>query len=103
MPGEGDLIAAIRTDRDGLAPRIALPAPPRSMSESPGNGRPYALYDIDVALSGYRSNYYQNVPVFDTVTSLQTVELIPLSDGERPELGQMPPASFFRSLENENL
>lgn len=103
VPGEGYLIAALRTDRDGLAPRIALPTPPRSMSESPGNGRSYALYDIDVALDGYRSNYYQNVPVFDTVTSLQTVELIPLSEGERPELGQMPPASFFRSSENEEL
>lgn len=101
--GEGALIAALRTDRDGLAPRVALPTPPRSMSESPGNGRPYGLYDIDVALDGYQSNYYQNVPVFDTVTSLQTVELIPLSEGERPELGQMPPGNFFRSEENDIL
>lgn len=101
--GEGELVAALRTDRDGLAPRLALPAPPRAMSQSPGNGRPYALYDIDAALAGYASNYYQNVPIFDTVTSLQTVELIPLPEGERPELGQDPPAYFFRSSENERL
>ena len=31
VPGEGYLIAALRTDRDGLAPRVALPAPPRAM------------------------------------------------------------------------
>ena len=101
--GEGALVAALRTDRDGLAPRVALNAPPRSMSESPGSVRPYGLYDIDVALDGYQSNYYQNVPIFDTVTSLQTVELIPLSAGERPELGQKPPSLIFRSSENEDL
>ncbi len=101
--GEGTLIAALHTDRDGLAPRVALNAPPRSLSESPGRTRPYALYDIDVALDGYGSNYYQNVPIFDTVTSLQTVELIPLAEGERPELGQKPPSLIFRSRENEDL
>ena len=101
--GEGAVIAALRTDRDGLAPRIALGAPPRSISESPGRVRPYALYDIDVALDGYQSNYYQNVPVFDTVTSLQTVELIPISEGERPELGFKTPSFIFRSSENESL
>ena len=100
---QGQLIAVLRTDRDGLAPRVALAAPSRTLSESPGNGRSYATYDIDVALEGYMSNFYQNVPIFDTVTSLQTVELIPLSEGERPELGQRPPANFFRSAENEAL
>ena len=102
-PGEGGVIAALRTDRDGLAPRVALPTPSRLRSESPGNGRPYALYDIDVALDGYMSNYFQNVPVFDTVTSLQTVELIPIPEGERPELLQDPPSNVFRSSENETL
>ena len=102
-PREGELVAALRTDRDGLAPRLALSAPPRALSEAPGSRRPYALYDIDAALEGYGSNYYQNVPVFDTVTSLQTVELIPLPEGKRPELGQDPPALFFRSSENGRL
>ena len=102
-PGDGILIASLLTDRDGLAPRLALPAPARALSERPGNGKPYALYDIDVMLDGYMANYYQNVPIFDTVTSLQTVELIPAAEGERPELGQTPPANFFRSSENEML
>lgn len=102
LPHEGRLIAGFLTDRDGLTPRLALPAPPRTASESPGNGIPYALYDIDVLADGYMSNYYQNVPIFDTVTSLQTVELIPLSEGMRPELGP-PPANVFRSSENEML
>ena len=101
--GEGALILALHTDRDGLAPRVALNAPPRAASERPGSVRPYALYDVDVALDGYQSNYYQNVPIFDTVTSLQTVELIPLAEGERPELGQMSPSFVFRSKENEKL
>ena len=100
---EGEVIASLTTDRDGLAPRLALPAPSRSLSESPGNVTPYALYDIDVSLDGYETHYYQNVPVFDTVTSLQTVELIPLSEGQRPENGISPPSVVFRVDERETL
>lgn len=101
--GEGALVATLHTDRDGLTPRLALPAPARYLSETPGNVRPYGLYDIDASLNGYMTNYFQNVPIFDTVTSLQTVELIPIPEGERPELGQDPPSFLFRSLENESL
>lgn len=97
---KGNLIVAHRTDRDGLTPRTALTAPRIALSQSPGNANPYAVYDIDVALDGYLSRYFQNVPIFDTITSLQTVDLIPLPEGERPETGQMPPAEFFRETQN---
>ena len=99
--GEGALIAVLRTDRDGLAPRLALPAPSRALSERPGGtALPYALYDIEVTEEGYESHAYQNVPIFDTVTSLQTVELIPLSEGQREEDGITPPGGLFRILES---
>ena len=101
--GEGAVVATLHTDRDGLSPRLALPAPPRYLSESPGNTKPYALYDIDAFLSGYSPSYFRNVPIFDTVTSLQTVELIPIPEGARPELSQDPPSFLFGSAENETL
>ena len=100
----GRLIATVRTDRDGLSPRLALSAPPRALSETPGGtSRPYALYDVEAFLDGYTTNYYQNVPIFDTVTSLQTVDMIPIPEGILPDLLTDPPSLFFRSRENRAL
>ena len=101
--GEGAVLATLHTDRDGLSPRLALPAPARYLSESPESIKPYALYDIDAYLEGYSPTYFRNVPIFDTVTSLQTVELIPIPEGVRPELSQDPPSFLFGSAENESL
>lgn len=78
----GELIAAFLTDRSGQTPRIDLPAPPRSLSQSPGPVRPYALYSAEVSLDGYYAATYSDIPVFDGVTSVQSVMMIPL-----PEFG----------------
>jgi hypothetical protein len=81
---EGDAIASFITDRSGNTPRITLPAPPRINSESPGGGKPYASYSADISLDGYYSNLYTNIPIFDTITSVQTAYMIPLpEDGGR--------------------
>ena len=96
----GALIASLRTDRDGLSARIALPAPDKSLSESPGNVRPYAVYDVEVSLDGYTTQYFQNLPIFDSITSLQTAEMTPLPEGQRPELGQNPPSRVFVESQN---
>jgi hypothetical protein len=77
---EGDAIASFITDRSGNTPRITLPAPPRINSESPGGGKPYASYSADISLDGYFSNLYTNIPIFDTITSVQTAYLIPLPE-----------------------
>lgn len=78
--GGGDIIASFRSDRSGMTPRIFLPAPPRAQSQEPGFGRPYALYSVDVSLDGYYSNTYADIPVFDGITSVQTVTLVPLPE-----------------------
>ena len=97
---KGALIASLRTDRDGLSARIALPAPEKALSETPGNARPYAVYDVEVSLDGYTSQYFQNLPIFDSITSLQTAEMTPLPEGQRPELGQNPPSRVFVEYQN---
>lgn len=85
---EGDAIASFLSDQSGNSPRIALPAPLRIKSESPGNGKPYATYNAEISLPGYYSNLYTNIPIFDTITSIQTVDLIPLpEDGSKAEYG----------------
>ncbi len=81
---EGDAIASFITDQSGNTPRITLPAPPRINSESPDGGKPYASYSADISLDGYYSNLYTNIPIFDTITSVQTAYLTPLpEDGSR--------------------
>ena len=77
---DGDAIASFITDRSGNTPRITLPAPPRINSESPNGGKPYASYSADISLDGYFTNLYTNIPIFDTITSVQTAYLIPLPE-----------------------
>ena len=77
---EGDAIASFITDQSGNTPRITLPAPPRINSESPNGGKPYASYSADISLDGYFTNLYTNIPIFDTITSVQTAYLIPLPE-----------------------
>ncbi len=76
----GDGIASAITDRSGAVPYISLPAPSRYLSESPSASKPYATYNIEVTLAGYYANVYQNVPVFDGITSVQTAQLVPLPE-----------------------
>ncbi len=79
------IIAEGTTDQSGASPKFTLPAPAASFTESPGPAsRPYALYNILTVSDGFRENYNYNAVIFDKITSLQTVELIPLTDD--PEL-----------------
>lgn len=89
---EGDAIASFITDQSGNTPRITLPAPPRINSESPNGGKPYASYSADVSLPGYYTNLYTNIPIFDTITSVQTAYLVPLPEdgsGTSDDMGEV--------------
>ena len=74
----GRLVSFTVSDRSGLTPNIALPTVPRALSEMPGNPQPFYTYYVDVSKEGYYTQYYQNVPVFDGVSSVQSVEMVPL-------------------------
>lgn len=75
-----ELIAKENTDESGKTPIIRLPAPPSVLTESPENTvRPYAFYNILTEADGFISNINYNAAVFDGVTSLQNVDMIPLS------------------------
>ena len=74
------VIAEGNTDISGASPDFTLPAPAAALTESPDpKSRPYALYNILTEADGFTKTYNYNVAVFDGVTSLQAVELIPLS------------------------
>ena len=75
-----------RTDRDGIADGISLPAPDKNLSLDEDNTKePFALYNVRVSHPDYAVGEYSNVPVFDSVKSIQPVELVPLTQsGNEP-------------------
>ena len=82
---DGDVRYELRSGRDGRTDRVFLPAPSRTESQRPSAGRPYAVYNIEVALSGYERAFYTNVPVFDGITAVQQANLIPLPENGYPD------------------
>lgn len=100
----GQTVAVLYSDRDGKTEPLALPAPPRSDSLTPtDNGvLPFATYDAEVYLPGYIAPEYTRIPIFDGITSIQTVDLIPLPENGRKD-GLTPDDSQFFEGENPDL
>lgn len=80
----GHLIYSLRTNESGQAERVALPTKSASLSLEPGNVHPFMSYNIIVSKDGYFNSDVINIPVFQGVTSLQPVNLIPLSEFSSP-------------------
>lgn len=78
------------TDIDGSTESIRLPAPPKSLSQSPQTGRnpklPYAVYSVYVEHPDYVRAVFTNVPVFSGIESIQPVRMLAKAEGlEEPE------------------
>lgn len=77
---EGDyLISRQYTDRSGQVNPVTVPVYQRSLSESPGDSTPYVSYRVAVTHPGFADAVIEQVPVFEGVTSLQSVNLIPMA------------------------
>jgi hypothetical protein len=100
--GRGDIISVHKTDPSGLTDRFPLPAPPRELSMSPGNGKSYLTYNIVVSKDGYYQQNYINAPVFEGITSIQSADMIPLSDNGQTDRYD-PHGNIFFETENGNL
>lgn len=66
-----------KTDSNGIINGVVLPAPNRSLSETPSNIIPYASYYITAVHSEYESEEYINTNIFDGIKSIQPVRLVP--------------------------
>lgn len=99
---KGDVIAVYTTNESGLTQKFALPAPSRALSMSPGNGKSYSTYTLTATADGYSNRTYVNVPVFEGITAIQNVDMIPL-----PENGQTdrfdPRSDIVVEIENPYL
>ena len=97
--GRGDVISVHKTNSSGLTERFALPAPPRELSQSPGNEKSYESYNLYVSYPGYYKKEYLNVPVFEGITAIQNVDMIPLPDNGQTDNFTVDDNIIF---ENEN-
>lgn len=98
-----DVFHSLITDRDGITRKITLPAPARSLSESPSpQSKPYYTYSIDVYKEGYYPQHYNGVPIFEGITAVQNVRIVPLSefDAQNPYYTE---GQIFNEYENPNL
>ena len=94
----GDTVASLITGSDGNTVRIPLSTPPKALSESPGNGRPYSLYQAEVTLEGYYSQTHIGIPMFDGITSIQPILLIPLSENGTLNLPREDSIRYYESM-----
>ncbi len=74
-----DVEYSLITNESGLSEKIALKAPPKSLSLSPGNANGYAKYTAIVTKDGYYTQTFRALPVFDSITSIQPVLLVPIA------------------------
>ncbi|MBR7098156.1 MAG: hypothetical protein IKC59_01975 [Clostridia bacterium] len=95
----GDTVASLVSGPDGNTVRIPLSAPPKALSESPNTSEtPYALYSAIVTLDGYYSQSYVGIPIFDGISSIQPVILIPLPENGTQGLPRENSIRFFEGM-----
>ena len=81
---DGTAIAMALTDRSGRIRPIAIPVPDISESQSPDPPeRPYTVVNLYARKRGYEQVESENLQVFADTTTLQNLEMIPLSEGEQ--------------------
>ena len=78
---DSNVIAVMYTDSGGTSDIVALPAPPRENTLSPGSKEVCSFYTIDTDRNGYYSVVNNNVPVYDGITAIQQVTLVPVAEG----------------------
>ena len=90
VTGSREIFSGV-TDMDGIVDDILLPAPGKSLSLDENNtAEPFALYNLKVSHPDFAVGEYANIPVFDSVKSIQPVELVP-----RTQSGNAPGDTEF--------
>lgn len=72
-------IAKVFTDESGRTEKIMLDTKNKIFSETAGNGIPYTTYNIYTTADGYSGQFNMDIPIFSGVTSLQSVDLVPIA------------------------
>ncbi|MBQ8162990.1 MAG: hypothetical protein IJZ93_01295 [Clostridia bacterium] len=97
------VLYSLRTDDSGKTEKIALNTKPRSLSMSPSNETPYLTYNAYITADGYFDTYKMNIPIFQGITSIQTADMIPLSEYANPDSWAPDTAERYSVSEEPNL
>ena len=98
-----NVLLSLTTDRNGLTPKIPLPAPSKELSSAPSpSSRPYSTYNIDVYKEGYYPQHYTGVPIFDGITAVQNARIIPFAEFDAKDPFYTP-QNIFEEYENPDL
>jgi len=77
---DGKLLYSLQTGDGGLTSTVELEAPSAAESQQPMPGvKPYATYVIRINADGFRPVSDGDVNIFEGITAIQPVELVPLS------------------------
>lgn len=78
---DGTAIAMRLTDRNGLIRPIPIPVPNKAESQSPNPPeQPFTVVNLYAHLRGYERIESENLQVFADTTTLQNLEMVPLSE-----------------------
>ena len=72
-----NIIEEMMTDSSGKTPVADLAAPPVEYSLSPGEPKPYSVYDLYVSLDGYKPVKIEGAQILPNTTALQDIRLEP--------------------------
>ena len=78
---DGTAIAMRLTNRNGQINPIEVPVPDKSESQEPEPGeKPFTSVNLYARLKGYEQVESENLQVFADTTTIQNLEMIPLSE-----------------------
>ena len=93
---KGDTILyQLKTNENGTTGVVALPTVSKELSQQSGNPHPYETYDIRIKAPGYLNVISKDVPVFEGVTGVQNVAMLPL-----PEFSNNVETEYFNTEPN---
>ena len=79
-PDASGVLYTLLSDKDGITQKVELPAPPRELSEHPGEAVPFSSWNVDVYKEGYVPVSFQSMPVYSSIVSVQPAVLVPVSE-----------------------
>ncbi len=100
---DGNAIYTQKTDSSGRTDKLALKAVRKELSLTPENKHPYTTYNVVVSADGYYGSEKINIPVFQGITSIQQVNLIPLSEFSDPYDANPDPLGRYTRIPNSRL
>lgn len=83
LPSGEYVINTQKTNASGMIQPVKLPTLPKSQSLAPGIQAPFETYDIKLTHPDFTQILVKNVPVYEGLTTLQQIEMIPKDLGPK--------------------